>query len=410
MIHYHGRPGRMSTRRSRRLVSSAGVTRDANDSFGVRLGRSWPIVVVTLLFLGGQGLLIWYNAGRRNVGKAVEERSEWDMGAWIRKRRQIAEGGDWLKTELMTSGRKVVAFAVTITKDGHHMDGAAVLATSIYMACVQSMYLCDLVAFVHEDARKSGAILSQLGFRVMKMPLPVALSEIKDERTREYVETGGCCGPAELLKLYSYTLTEYHRVVHLDTDTLVLRHFDELMESNASLLYTEDVNMAGPKRSPVIPLQGGFMVVQPNKQVFEDVLEVVRSTPFKRGLGWGSSKIGLFWGGITVQGLLPYFYESRGIREDWEAVDRCKYNNMVDTSTCRETDLETIRSVHFTNCQKPWVCYYPHPKHQLCSRLFEQWYWMRKEAERALGIPSAKACVGVGERSYRPMKFDLLAQ
>lgn len=28
-------------------------------------------------------------------------------------------------------GRKVVAFAITLTKDGYHLDGAAVLAASI---------------------------------------------------------------------------------------------------------------------------------------------------------------------------------------------------------------------------------------------------------------------------------------
>lgn len=37
--------------------------------------------------------------------------------------------------------------------------------------------------------------------------------------------------------------------------------------------------------------------------------QVVRSTPWTPGGGWGGSRIGRFWGGITVQGLLPYYYE-----------------------------------------------------------------------------------------------------
>lgn len=41
------------------------------------------------------------------------------------------------------------------------------------------------------------------------------------QATRKRVENGGCCGPAELMKFFSYTLTEYHRVVHLDTDVIV---------------------------------------------------------------------------------------------------------------------------------------------------------------------------------------------
>lgn len=39
--------------------------------------------------------------------------------------------------------------------------------------------------------------------------------------TRQRMEKGGCCGSAELMKFFAYTLTDYHRVVHLDTDVLV---------------------------------------------------------------------------------------------------------------------------------------------------------------------------------------------
>ncbi len=34
----------------------------------------------------------------------------------------------------------------------------------------------------------------------------------------------GCCGANEFLKLWAYTLTEYHRVVHLDMDSVVFRN------------------------------------------------------------------------------------------------------------------------------------------------------------------------------------------
>lgn len=38
-----------------------------------------------------------------------------------------------------------------------------------------------------------------------------------------------CCGADEFIKLFAYTLTDYHRVVHLDADTLILHPMDELM-------------------------------------------------------------------------------------------------------------------------------------------------------------------------------------
>lgn len=31
---------------------------------------------------------------------------------------------------------------------------------------------------------------------------------------------------------------------------------------------------------------------------------------WRKGLGWGGSGIGWFYGGATIQGLLPYFYQT----------------------------------------------------------------------------------------------------
>ncbi|CAN0429685.1 unnamed protein product [Laminaria digitata] len=53
------------------------------------------------------------------------------------------------------------------------------------------------------------------------------------------------------------------------------------------------------------------MVIRPDLTACHDLVQIVKTTPFSPGGGWGGSKIGLFWGGITVQGLLPYYYEVR---------------------------------------------------------------------------------------------------
>ncbi|CAN0050547.1 unnamed protein product, partial [Ascophyllum nodosum] len=275
-------------------------------------------------------------------------------------------------------GRKVVAFAITLTKDGPFMDGAAVLAASIDRACGKSEFLCDLVAFLNDKVGVPAEdALRRLGFRVMRPGLPLELDEIEDEFTRTRISKGGCCGPAELMKFFAYTLTEYHRVVHLDTDVLVLQPLDPILDADNSLLYTTDVNMANLKSS-VLPVQGGFLVVRPDLSVFDDLVEqVVKRTRFT-GKGWGGTNIGVFWGGINVQGLLPYYYEHVALKNNtYRALDRCTYNNMVDTPECREISLEEIRSVHFTNCQKPWSCV--RTIHPLCEKLFEQWFHIRRE-------------------------------
>ena len=46
-----------------------------------------------------------------------------------------------------------------------------------------------------------------------------------------------CCGASEFIKLHAYTLTEYHRVVHLDVDTLLLHPLDRLMGEQEALFY-----------------------------------------------------------------------------------------------------------------------------------------------------------------------------
>lgn len=45
-----------------------------------------------------------------------------------------------------------------------------------------------------------------------------------------------CCGADEFIKLHAYTLTDYHRVVHLDADTLIFHPMDELMGRSSSLV------------------------------------------------------------------------------------------------------------------------------------------------------------------------------
>jgi alpha-N-acetylglucosamine transferase len=85
----------------------------------------------------------------------------------------------------------------------------------------------------------------------------------------------GCCGEKEFLKLYSYTLTDYPIVVHLDLDSLVLQPFDDLFDSmlngdNGALpvmhnksvpekihaFYTKDYNMIHPHHKVSFPSLG----------------------------------------------------------------------------------------------------------------------------------------------------------
>lgn len=49
---------------------------------------------------------------------------------------------------------------------------------------------------------------------------------------------------------------------------------DDLLDAKESLLYTTDDNMGDVKKTPVMPVQGGFLLVRPDLEVFEDLVQV----------------------------------------------------------------------------------------------------------------------------------------
>ena len=211
------------------------------------------------------------------------------------------------------SNKKKIAYAITVTKDGHFLDGALVLghsALKVHDASkgYNSEYDAELVAFVTSTVQYARPVLEKYGWKVLERPLPVELSEIRNEKYVTNMRSSGCCGADEFLKLWAYTLIDYHRVVHLDMDSIVYQNMDELYDIDKEMLYTGDWNMKGS--SPVPPVQGGFIVIRPSMTTFEEYKEVIREGNYSPGKGWGGSGIGAFWGGQTIQGILPYYYHS----------------------------------------------------------------------------------------------------
>lgn len=118
--------------------------------------------------------------------------------------------------------RKRYAFAITITKDGFFLDGAAVLAYSIMKYSYLANYSISFVAFVHPNVSIARPGLTKLGFHVIEVPIPVNRTAIQFEFLREKIDKNGCCGSSELIKLTSYRLLQYDRVIHLDADVMLL--------------------------------------------------------------------------------------------------------------------------------------------------------------------------------------------
>lgn len=125
--------------------------------------------------------------------------------------------------------KKRIAYAITVTKDGPFLDGALVLGHSAKKVHDPSKgyvsnYEADLVAFVAPGVVKAKQILEANGWLVLERRVPVEIDEIVNRAYAELMRNSGCCGADEFLKLWAYTLTDYHRVVHLDMDSIIFNN------------------------------------------------------------------------------------------------------------------------------------------------------------------------------------------
>jgi hypothetical protein len=375
-------------------------------------------------------------------------------------------------TDSNTMNAPTIAYAVSLTsceETPSLIDGAAVLAHSVHLSSIQnpksgSKYDYKMYAIVHKSAKSCQPILEKIGYTVKLVDVPVPVEDIQGDFLRENVPQNGCCGEMEFIKLWAYTLLDHPFVVHLDLDTMVLKPMDELFDAalsgdtsqldsvmwpkertanantkvdtndntndNASgslnAFFTRDYNMSsGAKKKKPVGVQGGFLVLRPSQQVFEEFQDIIRKGDFQRGKGWGGLGFGPFYGSMTFQGIIPYFYDALHPGTAVE-LDRCVYNQMADNprmkktvndvvsgdcrdgrddcEDCRERDIGDVATAHFTLCQKPWHCL-PHGQdmlqHRMCKKLFKEWYRIRADLEQ----PNVADNVVIGEGTFQPEHF-----
>jgi len=360
--------------------------------------------------------------------------------------------------------KATIAYAVSLTScnAGFTADGAAVLKHSIHLSSYpnkNSKYAYKMILFAHPGALECVKPFEKLGYEVQMREVPINAAEIKGDFYREHVVKSGCCGDKEFLKLYAYTLVDYPIVVHLDLDSLILQPFDDLFDamldggSSASgsalpimhnnvvpesieAFYTKDYNMINPgHQHPGV--QGGFLVIKPNMNHFEEYKKVILEGNFRQGGGW-AGKWGGYFGAQQIQGICSYFFEGLHPGTAVE-LNRCIYNSMNDApkgskrgknvvpgtmacrdgketcEDCRETDIEKIKSVHFTLCQKPWICpLLAIRKSPLCEEFHKRWFSIRKDWEEQRSDPVEDVgavdfhndvfhgfCKGQGDSNYR---------
>jgi hypothetical protein len=332
--------------------------------------------------------------------------------------------------------KAIIAYSVTITGCGaeNMIDGAAVLQYSIHKASIHGSlggrYNYHMFAFYHPSAKACALPLQDLGYTLVERPVFVNVSAMSSLHLRENIEKGGCCGEKELIKFEAYTLADYPLVVQLDLDTLILKPldplFDAMLEPDAhpldkglledenktvpvqiNAMFTCDYNLVIPTVK-TRPVQGGFLLTRPNMTVYDEIRAIVRDDVFSYRYGWGNVT-GRFYGDMTFQGLLPYYYTILHPTQHVE-LNHCIFNQMaenplVDRSSlrstmgicmngketcedCRMRTTEDVYFAHFTLCQKPWTCTTfsaMEKRKRICDDFTRLWFQTRSEMEQVWG-------------------------
>ena len=355
------------------------------------------------------------------------------------------------------------SFAIVITvtecQDQNYdfVQGAAILHYSL-----QGKSTYDFVAVLH-PTRVSAFCREQLhriGYQTITRDVFVQVSDIRGDFLRERIVKNGCCGETELLKMEAWSLTQYQAVVLCDTDLLFLQSIDPLLqlfggrkseeirdfiqentryfqwvdkalhqlstktEAKLQLLYTIDYAMVLARRK-IKPFQGGFVILRPNQTIYEEFREIVLEGDFRDNGGWGG-QTGKFWGAMTFQGLLPYYFQI--LHPDLLSLElnRCIHDNMASRprekdeddapcftgeticEDCRLTPREDIVSFHFTNCLKPWHCVRHSTtslKQQLCRYMHHAWFHTRSLMEQSMGGLQS-SLIAVSNNTSEPIGLD----
>ena len=391
----------------------------------------------------------------------------------------------------ITEGAAILQHSIHRTSIRHSSTSTSdsTTSTSDSSDTHKGRYDYQMYAIYHPSAKECAMPLQALGYTLLERETPVSVSDIQGEYLRTHIAQNGCCGDTELIKLYAYTLVQHPLVVHLDLDTILLQPLDPLFdymllsldtssnsnnnnhhpESSSSsppsneqihqrmkdmvmwpdqfpplssthttttinAMFTYDYNMVTPK-TLYKPVQGGFLLLRPNIQVYEEFQQLIRIGDFREGSGWGG-QVGPFYGSMTFQGIIPYYYNIIHPHQGLE-LNRCYTNTMADNprtqktiqnvvqgpcrtgqseeqcQDCRTVPLSQIYSVHYTICQKPWSCL-SHSEdilqHRLCRQLTHEWYQIRKEYQNHVvgdGTYDVNQfygyCHSSGSKGYQPI-------
>ncbi len=140
-------------------------------------------------------------------------------------------------------------------------------------------------------------------------------------------------------KLYVWTLTEYDKVVYLDSDMQVVRNIDFLFDKpHMSAVIADQWNEPGLKK-----LNSGLIVIEPNVEEFDGMKKL-----------WESGVINLK--NVGDQDIIRDYYSDWETKEELHLLPSLNvFYSEVSAGIIKKKDVQPVSVIHYIGSRKPWM-------------------------------------------------------
>lgn len=231
---------------------------------------------------------------------------------------------------------------ITLLSTENYLKGVLVLYTSLQETKTKYPFTVLLSSRISVNTEN---ILRNYGMKTLRIDAPLYI-----ENREGINQAGPTHWNYTFEKLHVFNLTQFEKMVFLDSDMLVLENIDELFEYE----HMSAVGPAGgryPGNELYNGLNSGLLVIEPNHKDFKNLINLI-PTVTTRLKNCGDQDV-----------IIEYFIEEWRKRKELHLDD--KYNMIfpyidyyvenLNYTFKKEGSLNNIKIIHFIGTEKPWM-------------------------------------------------------